>query len=128
MTSTLLNVLLVGAGGAIGAIGRYALGGLAHRWVGMAFPAGTFLVNAAGCLLFGWIAGLGTERVFLSAPARMFLLIGILGGFTTFSAYAYETIALARDGQWTLAAVNALGQVAAGLAGVWLGAAAGRAW
>ena len=128
MTSTLLNVLLVGAGGALGAIGRYALGGLVHRWVGASFPAGTFLVNAAGCLLFGWVAGLGTERVFLAAPTRTFLLIGLLGGFTTFSAYAYETIALVRDGQWGLAAVNATGQVVAGLAGVWLGSVAGRAW
>jgi len=120
-------VLEVAAGGAIGAVARYALAGLVHRFAGATFPAGTFAVNVIGCLAFGLVAGLGTERAVIAAPARTFLLIGLLGGFTTFSTYTYETLALLRDGEWAPAALNALGQLAGGLAAVWAGFAISRA-
>ncbi len=121
MSPTALHLLQIAAGGALGALARYGLAGLVQRATGPAFPAGTFVVNALGCLLFGFVAGLATERAALPASTRPFLLIGLLGGFTTFSAYAYETLELLREGDWLGAAGNGLGQVLLGLLSLWLG-------
>ena len=90
-----------------------------------AFPFGTFLVNAIGCAVFGLIAGAGEARGLLTPAVRAFVLIGILGGFTTFSSYAFDSVSLARGGSWGLAAINTIGQVVVGLGaaavGFWLG-------
>jgi CrcB protein len=74
-----------------------------------------------GCLLFGAVVGLAEGRVLLGVGARTFLLVGVLGGFTTFSSFSYESLQLARDGQFALAAVNGLGQLAVGFLAVWAG-------
>jgi CrcB protein len=118
----MLRVLLVGAGGFLGAILRYLVGGWVYSVLDNAwFPYGTLAVNVAGCLLIGFLAGLAENRLVFGAETRLFLFIGILGGFTTFSSFAYETLSLARDAQNLAAAINVLAQVSLGLAGVWIG-------
>ena len=94
---------------------------LVLRVSGTLFPLGTFVVNVVGCLVFGAIAGASAERVQIPPATRLFLLTGILGGFTTFSSYAFETFVLVRDGQMLRAAINVAGQVVAGLVGMWAG-------
>ena len=85
------------------------------------FPYGTFVVNVVGCLVFGLIMGAERQRFVLGPSERAFLLIGILGGFTTFSTFTYETFALLQDGQLARALVNAGGQVVCGLVALWAG-------
>jgi CrcB protein len=116
-----LNLLAIAIGGAIGAIARYLLSTFVLRVSGTLFPLGTFVVNAIGCLVFGAIAGATSQRVQISSTVRLFLLTGILGGFTTFSSYAFESFALVRDGQFAWATINVVGQVVAGLIGLWAG-------
>jgi fluoride exporter len=113
--------LAVAAGGALGSVARYALSTAVLRATGSLFPAGTFVVNLVGCFAFGVIAGAAEQRVALSPEVRMFLLAGVIGGFTTFSSYAFESFALLRDGQFLAASVNIVGQVVAGLVGLWAG-------
>jgi CrcB protein len=116
--------LLVALGGALGSVARYGVNVAASRWLPHEFPFGTFLVNAIGCAIFGLLVGFGESRGTLTPATRAFCLVGLLGGFTTFSSYGYDTVVLARGGSWTLALVNALGQVAIGVgavaAGWWL--------
>lgn len=129
------SVLWVAAGGAIGAALRYLVGGWVQtaRWVeeqvggGALFPWGTLVVNLSGCLAIGLLAGLFQERLLVSPGLRVFVLMGILGGYTTFSSFGLETHRLLVEGSWLLAAGNAFGSVLGGLAGVWLGDLAARA-
>jgi CrcB protein len=116
-----VNLLLIAIGGALGSVARYLLSTFVMRASGTLFPLGTFVVNFVGCVVFGAIVGAAQQRLVLSADARAFLLIGILGGFTTFSSYAFESVALLRDGQLFAASINIVGQVVAGLAGLWSG-------
>jgi CrcB protein len=102
-------------------MGRFGLGAVVQRTAPHDFPCGTFLINVIGCLVFGLLAGWSELRSPLSSEARAFLLVGVLGGFTTFSSFGYETFQLLRDGQGVLAAANAAGQVFLGVAAVWLG-------
>jgi CrcB protein len=122
----LLNLLLVAVGGALGSVARYLLSTVILRATGSLFPLGTFVVNAVGCLIFGAIAGAASQRVQIAPEWRLFLLVGVLGGFTTFSSYAFESFSLVRDGQFLAASVNIVGQVIIGLAGVWVGFALAR--
>ena len=114
-------VLMVGAGGLLGAVLRY----LASTWVqgavGDGFPYGTLAVNGAGCLAIGLIAGYAEARQPLSAEAQAFVVVGVLGGFTTFSAFGIDTIRLVRDGAYLAGAANVFLQVAVGLAAVAIG-------
>lgn len=121
MKSILLNISIVGAGGFLGASGRYLAGMLVsaalHR---PGFPAGTFVVNMIGCF------GIGLAWSFLSRATsgegwRLFLIVGVLGGFTTFSAFGYETLVLIQKSRMLLATVNVVGQIVLGLACVWVG-------
>jgi fluoride exporter len=123
---SLLNILLVAAGGAIGSVARYLLSAYVLRVSGSLFPFGTFAVNLLGCIAFGLIAGAADQRVPLGSASRAFLLVGILGGFTTFSSYAFESFWLLRDGQAVAALLNVVGQVVLGLAGVAIGFAIAR--
>jgi len=114
--------LLVGAGGFLGAIFRYALGGWVHNLLNnTSFPYGTLVVNAVGCLLIGFLSGLAESRALFGPEARLFFFIGILGGFTTYSSFAYETFSLARDAQNLAAILNVFAQLILGLLGVWYG-------
>jgi len=94
---------------------RYLLTGLVVRASGPAFPLGTFVVNLIGCAAFGALAGAASTRLSLAPEVRLFWFTGILGGFTTFSSYAFESFALIREGQVLAAGANIVGQVVLGL-------------
>jgi len=118
----LTRAALVGFGGFIGSVARYLMAGAVHRVADRAlFPSGTLAVNVLGCLAIGFLGGLAESRGVLSASARLFLLIGVLGGFTTFSSFGFETMQLLRDGRALAAAANVSAQVVFGLAAVWGG-------
>jgi CrcB protein len=117
----MVQLLVVGLGGFIGAVFRYWLSGVAERWVGDTLPLGTLLVNVLGCLALGAVMCLVEYRQWFGPNARVFLTIGILGGLTTFSAFGYETFALARDGQLWAALANVAANVVLGTAAVTLG-------
>lgn len=119
--SLYVNLLLIAIGGAVGSVARYLFSTALLRASGSLFPVGTFAVNVVGCFVFGAIAGAAEQRVQVAPELRLFLLVGVLGGFTTFSSYAFESFALIRDGQFAAAAVNVVGQVVAGLVGLWAG-------
>jgi CrcB protein len=116
-----VRLLVIAIGGALGSVARYLFSSAILRVSGSLFPLGTFGVNVVGCLIFGAIAGAAEQRVQLAPELRAFLLVGVLGGFTTFSSYAFESFSLLRDGQVVAAAVNIVGQVVAGLVGLWAG-------
>ena len=116
-----LQAFLVGLGGFFGALCRYALAGFVHRSMPQTtFPVGTLVVNLLGCLLIGYLAGLADSRQLFAPELRLFAFIGLLGGFTTFSTFGYETVALARDAGYMQAAVNVGLHVVVGLTLVWL--------
>jgi CrcB protein len=113
---------LVGAGGFIGSILRYGLSGAAQQISGSTtFPYGTLAVNVCGCVAIGVAGGLIDARQLFGPEVRVFLLIGVLGGFTTFSTFGYETIALVRDGDLALAASSVLLHLVRAVGGTWLG-------
>ena len=120
-------VLLVALGGAVGSVARYKLSGLVlHHTIDWRFPAGTFTVNVLGCLVAGVLAGLAEKHDLLSPEARLMLFTGVLGGFTTFSAFGLETMHLLKRGDLAVAAANVVLSVVAGLAALWLGLASVR--
>lgn len=109
------------AGGALGSVLRWVVSAGVQRWSGATFPWGTLAVNAAGSLSVGILAGLGVSRATLSPDARLFLMPGLLGGFTTFSAFSLETAGLLRDQQWGGALAYAGGSVVVGVCAALLG-------
>jgi CrcB protein len=115
--------LAVGAGGALGAMARHALNGLIARFNPVpTFPLGIFLINAGGSAAIGIVAGLlASGRVELSADTRLFVMAGLLGGFTTFSSFSLDTLMLVRSGHAGLAALNVAGQVLVSLVAVAIG-------
>lgn len=122
MTTALTSAVLVGAGGFLGALLRYGLGGLVHRQLpGTTFPYGTIVVNLLGCFLIGLLAGLTQGRQLFGPEFRTFVLIGLLGGFTTFSTFGYETVAMIQDDQYARAAANVGIHIILGLTLVWVG-------
>lgn len=115
--------LAIALGGALGSVARHGVNHLVHvRWLTTRFPVGTVVVNVAGCFIIGLLAGLlASERIALRAHWREFIFVGLLGGFTTFSAFGLETFFLARTDSAGPAAMNVALQVVGGLAAVWLG-------
>jgi CrcB protein len=113
----------VALGGALGSVARYWCSGFVANAVGETFPWGTLIVNVLGSLLIGFIATVsGTDGRFIIPPeARQFMMVGILGGFTTFSSFSLQTLTLARDGEWLLAGANVVGSVVLCLIAVWVG-------
>lgn len=123
------EVLLVGAGGFIGAVSRYGvLAGVSRLLSQPAFPWGVLAANVAGSLVIGVLAGLAETRQLFSAEARLFLFIGVLGGFTTFSSISNDTFVLLRNAQYASAAGNIALSVVLGLAAVAAGYAAARSF
>ncbi len=119
---TLIRLAVIGSGGFVGAILRYLVSGWVQVWSGsILFPFGTMAVNLIGCFVIGFLSFLVESRGFLSVETRSFVLIGLLGAFTTFSTFGNETLTLVRHGRMDLAAVNAVTQVLLGLVMVWLG-------
>ncbi len=114
--------VLVGAGGFVGSILRYAVSGGVHRMIPFtSFPIGTFVVNAVGCLLIGLAAGLAETRQLIGPEMRLFLLIGLLGGFTTFSTFGYEAFGLLRNGENVRVFLYVAGHLTIAFAAVWAG-------
>lgn len=117
-----MKLLWVGLGGFLGAVMRYLASGWAQSASGsISFPFGTLAVNVIGCFAIGGLSYLADARGMLGPDARLFLIVGILGGFTTFSAFGNETMNLLRDGQVLRAGVNIVASLLLCLAGVWAG-------
>jgi fluoride exporter len=125
----MLSYLLIAIGGAMGSMARFGVGGLVTAWTGGTFPYGTMLINVTGALVIGFFATLtGPDgRVLVSTYTRQFVMIGICGGYTTFSTFSFETFNLMTDGQWLAAGANALFSVLLCLIAVWLGYVAATA-
>jgi fluoride exporter len=121
------RMLLVGAGGFLGAVLRYVVGVLALRALPPTFPFGTFFVNVSGCFAIGVLGALFEDRAVPLGP-RLFWMAGVLGGYTTFSTFGYETVSLLGYGSTAAAWANVAGQVLLGLCAVWAGAALVRGW
>lgn len=122
MKTALINAVLVGSGGFLGALFRYGLSGLVQRQTPLTtFPYGTLVVNLVGCFAIGVASGLTESRQLFGPEFRTFALIGILGGFTTFSTFGNETFAMIRDKEYLVAAANVGGHVIVSLVLVWLG-------
>lgn len=121
--------LWIAFGGALGSIARYAASNGAALLFGHDFPVGTLLINVSGSFVIGFFATLtGPDGRFLAPDdIRQFVLVGLCGGFTTFSSFSYQTLALAQDGEFVRAGANVVGSVALCLAAVWLGYVAGAA-
>jgi CrcB protein len=116
------QILLVGLGGGFGAITRYKLGAwILHHSVDWRFPLGTFVVNLLGCLVAGVLAGLVERHNLFSPDTRLLLFTGVLGGFTTFSAFGVETVSLLRRGDVAVAFTYVFASVLFGLTLLWLG-------
>ena len=113
-------LLWIAFGGALGAVARYSLGGWVHSSMGMRFPWGTLVVNLVGSLLIGLLIR-GLDGSAVAPEMRAFLTIGLLGAFTTFSAYTFETVELMRAGQSRLAALYSLGSLGLGIVAVYAG-------
>ena len=113
-------ILLVALGGAVGSVARYEVGAwvLKHS-LRSQFPYGTFTVNVLGCLVAGVLAGLGERHGFLTAEMRLLLFTGFLGGFTTFSAFGVETVALIERGAWNIAVAYVVLSVLCGVLALW---------
>lgn len=118
------HLLLIGLGGALGALLRHGLSGLVHQWAGTSFPWGTLTVNLTGCLAIGVLWTLAEEG-YVGPSASAFIFVGVLGAFTTFSSYGLETIQLLREGDlwpaiWNLTLSNGIG-IPLALVGLTLG-------
>lgn len=118
-----LKPVLIFLGSGSGGLLRYWLGGVIQSWWGPIFPLGTLVVNVTGCLMMGFLATVWTGPVLIRDEYRSAILIGVLGGYTTFSSFGRETLSLVHDGEWWRAAWYVLGSVVLSLLAVWVGAA-----
>jgi CrcB protein len=118
-----LTYFWIGLGSALGGMGRYWCSGVVARAFGETFPWGTILVNVSGSLIIGFLATLMSPdgRLLVPPDARVFLTIGLLGGYTTFSSFSLQTLNLVRDGEWLWATANVFLSLTLCLAAVWLG-------
>jgi CrcB protein len=111
-----MQYFYVALGGAMGSMGRYALSGWVGQSFGMGkFPIGTLMVNVLGCLVVGILAGSAEKSQWLTADGCLFLFVGLMGGFTTFSAFGLETVQLVRGGDWMVASAYVAASVCVGL-------------
>lgn len=115
------RLFLIGLAGFVGTIGRYWLSGVVARRYGESFPLGTLVVNLTGCLLVGLLFYLFNERFVVNPTVRSVVLIGFLGGFTTFSSFGLQTFTLLQDGEFGLATLNLTASNFVGLVLVWAG-------
>ena len=121
----MMTYLWIAIGGALGSVGRFWLSGLVAGRVGETFPWGTIIVNVTGCFAIGVIGALASPEGRLNSPTRQFitqfLMIGVCGGYTTFSSFSLQTLNLLRDGEWLHAGGNVLLSVLLCMIAVWLG-------
>jgi fluoride exporter len=118
----LLRYILVLVGGALGCVARFVVGTAIIARLGGRFPYGTVFINLTGSFLIGFAMTFLTERTYLSPNWRFLLVVGFLGGYTTFSSFEWETLNLVKDGSRWLGFVNGFGSLLFGYAAVWLGA------
>lgn len=121
------NAMIVGSGGMLGAMARYLIGGWISNRMSGYFPYETLVINLTGSLLLGFFLTMAMEIFTWGSGARLFLAVGFLGAYTTFSTFSYETAMLLQEGSWLLAAVNALSNLLGCLAAAFLGIALARA-
>ena len=127
----MVGYIWVGLGGALGSVARYWLSGWGARHFGETFPWGTLLVNVSGSFVIGLFAGLTGPDGRWMAPAwfrQQFFMLGICGGYTTFSSFSLQTLNLAQDREWLYAGANVVLSVVCCLAAVWLGQLLASAW
>jgi CrcB protein len=118
---SMIKYLIIGMGGFLGAISRYAIGvWIGQKW-GRSFPLGTFFINVSGSFFIGLLMTLLTERIMANPNWRLLLVVGFLGAYTTFSTFEYETGRLVKDGEWLIASMNVVFSVFAGFAAVKIG-------
>lgn len=120
------QMIAIAVGGAVGSLLRYGASNAVHLWMTRSFPYGTLVVNVSGCLVMGILYVLLIERLNLGPEWRAALLVGLLGGYTTFSSFSMETLLLFENGEHVKAFANIILSVSLCLAAVWLGVAAGR--
>ena len=120
----MITYFWIGLGSALGGVARYACSSLIAHWLGESFPWGTLLVNVFGSFVIGFFATVtGPEGRFLASPdTRLFVMVGICGGYTTFSSFSLQTLTLLREGDFATAGANVLASVVLCLLSVWLGA------
>jgi len=116
----MLRFFVIALGGAIGTLLRYIVGGLDYRFSGGVFPISTLVVNVTGSLVIGFLWGI-VDRFAVSPNVRLFVFIGILGGYTTFSTFSLETFNLMRDGEYRIALMNVILSVILSIGAVFLG-------
>lgn len=121
-----MRYLLILLGGGIGSLARYVAGSAIMTRFGSRFPLGTMAVNVTGSFLIGLLMTLLTERWQPHPNWRLLLVVGFLGGYTTFSSFEWETFSAVREGGFWIGLANVVGSVAFGYAAVWLGALLGR--
>jgi CrcB protein len=121
-----MRFILICCGGAVGTGARYLLGGLVIRWVGPDFPYGTMLINVLGSLLIGLVQQVGLSTLAIPETLRLVLAIGVLGGFTTYSSFSYETLKLVETGSWGAATAYVVLTTALCLGGCAAGLSLGR--
>ena len=117
----MIKIIAVLLGGAVGTGFRYFISLGIYGLVKPSFPYANFFINVSGSFIIGLLAELFETRLLVSPTIRVMLLTGVLGGYTTFSSFSFETFSLIRDGEMWLALLNAAGSVLLGLVGVWLG-------
>jgi len=118
----MLKLLIIGFGGFLGSVLRYIVSGSVYIVIGKSdFPYGTIVVNVVGCLLIGFFSGVSESRQLFNPATRLFIFVGFLGGFTTFSTFGYEVFSFMRDGQILSSLTNILLHLIFSLGAVWLG-------
>lgn len=122
-----MDIILVALGGALGAVSRYLVGNIVGKSLGSAWPYGTFIINILGCFCMGLFMTLIVSREMLPPAARLFLCVGLLGGFTTFSSFGYEALNLFTKGEMMPGLVYAGGSLLLGLAAAAAGVGLGKA-
>lgn len=123
-----MKFLYMGLGGILGVIGRYLVGGMVYRGLGLGPPFGTFLVNVSGCFAIGLLATLVELKWNMGTLGRAFLFVGFLGAFTTFSTYMFENFTLLDEGRFWLGLGNMVLSVVLGFLALWVGVWLGRSF
>ena len=125
----MITYLWIAVGGAFGSMARYASTNLVASWLGAHFPWGTLMINVLGSFVIGFFAALTGPggKVFVHNDVRLFVMVGICGGYTTFSSFSLQTLDLMRDGNYSRAGLNVVGSVVLCLSAVFIGYAAAAA-